>query len=98
MAMRRSRQSPFQESESDLEFYFSAAEGALGMHGSGGEPGGGVAVWDAARQHYSHMRLRTAEHRHEVERCRVIAPTIALLSPEAWAACFVTFAPRRWPL
>lgn len=97
MVMRRVRMSPFQEAEAELEFYFAAAEGALGMHGSGGEPGGGSRVWDSKRSHAAHLRLRAAEHRHEVERYRIIHPTIAQLSNEAWGAAFVTFAPRRWP-
>lgn len=81
--------------EVELQWWFTVAEGALGLRGVGYE-GGGHTVWDDAKINDTHVDRRRHRHRKGVADARRIGPLVAQMSREAQAIAALAFAARRW--
>jgi hypothetical protein len=89
-------EAPYVEAQRELELYFGAADGILGLHSIGFESSGHI-VWDSLRIHRAHVAPRMISHRQSLDRLALAAETVRMLSSRMWTDAMVTFTPRRWP-
>lgn len=88
----------YAKAEEELELYFAAAGGIVGLHGTGFE--GSSRVWDEARCNDEHARMLVWANALEPEKLAKVAPTVSALlasNREHWLVALAVLTPRRWP-
>jgi hypothetical protein len=99
-AVRQSPADRYQEAHEELELYFAAAPGILGLRGAQSVGDSSELVWDDRRSRVEHARRCDGAHDPEHLALARIIPTVWQMhreSVEQWAVALCVLTPRRWP-